>query len=276
MTSLVLRRFSTAIALVLALAVLSGCVQSDEKTTLRSDGSGTVSLKVTIDESLAEQLKEAMGGMGGEGSGGPAEDLDPDKLKEKVAKVEGLELVRADVEVDEENHTRTFFVEIKFDSMEAFFRADVMPQTRGRLEQTEEGLWVLTRESGDPNMNTPEAQEMMAGFLMMLQPYLENLKMEMSITVPGTIVETNGKKDGDNRAVWSIGFEDLTKPVAQMQTVSFRGEGLSLTAFDTSKPVEEPEGPVTPGDGDEGDDHPGGDSDGHDPDDHDGGMGGGG
>src|SRR5207247_4686897 len=67
----------------------------------------------------------------------------------------------------------------------------------------------------------------------MLEPMLGTLEFRQSLTLPGSIVETNGTKSEDGMtASWKVGFKDLMAGKgANLMKVTFKGDGLELKPF---------------------------------------------
>ena len=74
--------------------------------------------------------------------------------------------------------------------------------------------------------------------LMAVGQMIPDLKVTRQFTLPGTIVETNGKKSEDGKTVtWTFASSDLAAAAGDVSkapgkmTVRFKGEGLTLTPF---------------------------------------------
>ena len=64
------------------------------------------------------------------------------------------------------------------------------------------------------------------------EPFLKSLEYDRKLTLPGTIVETNGTKGEDGSTVsWKLTFDDIKNGKVEPQTVTFKGEGLELKPF---------------------------------------------
>jgi hypothetical protein len=247
-------RFASRLAslfAVLALAVAPGCVKSKMDIVIEKDGSGKTSDSTVMDLSkvseLEEMVKGMMGGadpgaMGGEDPMAKAKeemegDFNPEKVKAKLAGKKGVELLTCTDVTDAEKQTRTAAKSIKFASLEDYFRSGIEKNVEAKLSESG-GVWTLSRRQIREGMDEGEAgmgeeaagmMEMMKG---MFEPYMEGLDVSVTLTVPGTITETNGtKNEAGNSVTWKFNFDSMTAKDAIKSTVSFKGEGLTLKPF---------------------------------------------
>jgi hypothetical protein len=218
------------------LLALPGCMEMEGKQTINKDGSGTMTTTIVMDVAKIEQIKASFGpGMDIEG-----EDVEGDH-KEELARInafDGVKVVSATYSKDEETKKESTTVEIAFDSLEQYYKSGIDEGSDISLAQTEAGEWVLTQtmKVGDGEHEAPEGDdpqvEMMKG---MLKAFMSDLKITKSVTVPGTIIETNGTKDeAGHTATWTLGFDDMFDAAKRTMTVKFKGEGLALKAFHVS------------------------------------------
>jgi hypothetical protein len=240
-------RLAAACAAV-SLLVLPACVKAKVSATLNKDGSGVATESAVMDMSKMEEIMGSMGGMmgGGEGGEGGMPDVqkeldnesDPEKIKEKLKGKKGIELVSVTRVDDPEKKTRTTEQKIKFASLEDYFRSGAEKSVSVKLEQLADGAWRFTRQiardGDDPETGEmgAEAAGMMEMAKGMLEPFMADMEMTATYTVPGTITETNGTKSADGTSVtWTYKFANLTQKEALKQTVTFKGEGITLKAF---------------------------------------------
>jgi hypothetical protein len=264
-----LRRLCAPATVVVAALAVSACMKQDEKTTLAKDGSGTVSMTVTMDTSKMKELKEMFSammpapeapapttpttpGMEGEPAmeGEPPapkkedsllpDDFKKEQLEKELATQPGLKLEQ--YEVEKTDTTETVKLKISFTSWENLCKAGAAGSKAVTLTKAEDGTYTIAFDSmGGQDMGGEGAQgaEMM---LPMLEPFLSGMEMKMAITLPGAITETNGTKSEDGlTASWSMGWKDMVaamkekKKDAMTAKVSFKGEGIDLKPF-TFKP----------------------------------------
>jgi hypothetical protein len=270
-----------------ALLGLAGCIQTEDSTTLLSDGSGTSSSSMAFDlekmKQLMEMAKAMSGGMGEEG--GEAPDLSTifdtafseEALKGQLKDAPGVEIKSLKSEVLEGQ--RVVKMDIAFSDFASLGKAGFQ-QTGMELKKNDDGSWTLVFEGmgggGFGGMGGPPAgggegapegmpPGMDMGAMMgMLEPYLGTMSVKRKIVLPGTVVSTNGKKVDDKTVEWSFGFKDMTAPATDgkgpgYMTVTFRGDDLTLKPFvfkadpaAMQKRLSEgmkpaPKGPVTPG-----------------------------
>lgn len=246
-----------ALALAACLA-LSGCIKSNDAVAVKADGSGSFTSTIVIDMKAMKGIADAMGGAFGKEPGAPEEKQeDPlEKLKEEWKHIEGLEIVKATSE--EKDGKVTMSVEAKFKTLEAYARATSM-EMNGKLEKRDDGAYVL-RFSGDDQdekkageggeAGADMGQAMAAAMMPMLEGFMKGLEMTRKVTLPGKIVETNGTKSEDGSTVtWTVKWDDIKKTQKMPpQTVTFRGDDLSLKPFAVTREKAGGGGPPPGGD----------------------------
>jgi hypothetical protein len=286
MTSI--RRPRPALALLATFAALAlpGCMQNETSTTLLADGSGTASDTVIVDIERTKQLIETakmFGGMqqGGGGPGGLPADLDVEKMLEanygkaaleaQLKETPGVEVKSVTSELKEGK--RIAKREFAFSGFDALGAAAFQTMT-AELKKNDDGSWTLEMDalgamrpllsmggdaSGGGGMGF-DPQAMMG----MVAEMVGDFRVKRTFTLPGTIVETNGKQAEDGKTVsWSFSIEDLKtatgdpKNAPGKMSVKFKGDGLTLKPFkyapsmaDLAKrmqpPAEKPATPTTP------------------------------
>lgn len=286
MTSI--RRSRPAFALLATFAALAlpGCMQNETSTTLLADGSGTASDTVIVDIERTKQLFETakmFGGMqqGGGGPGGLPADFDVEKmldatygkaaLEAQLKETPGVEVKSVTSEL--KDGKRIAKREFAFSGFDALGAAAFQTMT-AELKKNDDGSWTLEMDalgamrpllsmggdaSGGGGMGF-DPQAMMG----MVAEMVGDFRVKRTFTLPGTIVETNGKQAEDGKTVsWSFSIEDLKtatgdpKNAPGKMSVKFKGEGLTLKPFkyaptmaDLAKrmqpPAEKPATPTTP------------------------------
>ncbi|MFM8979225.1 MAG: hypothetical protein ACKOSS_01995 [Planctomycetia bacterium] len=239
-----LQRLSVAV-LAATLCLLPGCMKLDQSVSVSKDGSGTVNMKMVMDMGKMEELMAMFKGMQppaaeGQEQEDPAkeleEKLDIEEMKKQLAGRKGLEVVSATPIDDAEKKLKGFEAKIKFATLEDWFRSGMDTMHTTKLEQAGDGLWKLTRQRdlpGGAEGGGEEAAAQMEMFKPMLEPMMGELSMTFSISVPGTIVETTGKKDESGKVVsWKMGFAELMSTKVEPMVIVFKPEGaVTLKAF---------------------------------------------
>lgn len=225
------------------LLTLPACMKVGETLNLAKDGTGTVSMKVVADLGKMNEIMEMFKGMMGGEEGGDnemkkefEEKTSVEDLKKKLEGKKGVELVSATPIDDAEKKLKGMDAKIKFATLEDFYRAGLEENVDVQLEDLGGGTWKLTRRMlmqgmGEGEEMPEEAKAQMEMVKGMLEPYMGEMEMSMTLTVPGTIVETNGTKGENGTITWKLGFEGLLDPKNHKQFVTFKGEGLTLKPF---------------------------------------------
>jgi hypothetical protein len=230
------------VAFVLSLAAsaaLVGCLKSDGKTALNKDGSGVVTQRIELDlaqvtalSALATEMMSAGAGTpGGAAMGEPTPSVPDDPaaglkaLEARLRKIEGLTV--KDFKTDKKDGKLVGACTVEFKNWSLLGQGIVFFLGKTTLVKNADGSFTFTV---DPAAAMPGGMDP-SMLSAMLEPYAASLEMAQSITVPGTIVETNGTKSEDGSTVsWKVGFKDVFGGKG-VQKVTFKGDGLDLKAF---------------------------------------------
>ena len=249
-----------AAALVAAVGLTTaGCIQSDDATVLQKDGSGTAVVNMSVDLSKIEQMAEMFKGFGGGGEPGgepekPKESTESDftkemseeKIREKLKDHPGVELVKYTNE--KKDGKQSVHMEFKFKDVAEYAKAEMFGNKSAELVKNEDGSYKLTFDpmagQGDKMGGGGDAAGMgdadgMGGdpsmFMGMLEPFLGTLEFKSQLTLPGTITETNGTKDGESSVSWTMNWKSMMESMKDKKSaswsVSFKGEGIELKPF---------------------------------------------
>ncbi len=232
------------VAIAASLALLPGCMKMNQSLVVSKDGSGTAQIKMVMDMAKVQEIMDMfgpmMGGEGGEGGDEMKKDIEEktnlDEMKKQLEGKKGIELISATAIDDPEKKQKGFEAKLKFASLEVFFRAGLDMGHNIKLEDAGEGRWRLTRSMDMPGMDGGGEEEAAQAEMIkgMLEPMMGELEMGFSISIPGSIVETNGTKDEAGTSVtWKQSFATMLDSKASKQVVVFKPEaGLTLKAFD--------------------------------------------
>lgn len=252
-----------AIALVAALAT-AGCIKSDQKTAIAKDGSGTLDMKMSFDVSKMKEMTEMFKGMMPQPeappamTGEPAMEGDPAMGEEKKKEDDGFsknfskEEVEKQLKKTEGNELKEYTAEntdakqtvhmvVAFKSFENLCKTGVMGNLAVTLVKNEDGSYAMTLDAKGgqgAGAGGGDAGGMdMSAMAPMLEPFLGGMEFKTELTIPGTVVETNGTKSEDGTKVnWTVDWKALSgadkdKKDATKMTVSFKGDGIELKAF---------------------------------------------
>ncbi len=246
-----LARLGVGIALVAMLVLFAGCVKQKEESKITKAGSGTAKMTATLDLSHMKEMMEMMAGMGMADPNAvdkdPAEQLDIEETKKKIADAEGVKLISAKREIAEDKSSASMIIEVEFESLKHLYTADIVQGLKASLHKRPDGNYELNRlmfadmipdAGGDP-----EAAGMMEMMMGMFEPYMADMVLETVLTLPTAIVETNGTQGTGNTVTWKLGFKDIQSAEKRRQKVVFSGAGLEWAAFGTppkATPTAEP------------------------------------
>jgi hypothetical protein len=248
-------RIASTVACILWIG-LAGCLETKDVAKLSADGSGTFVQTYEVDLNASKQLLDMfeMFRQGMPGAPAPSEpkpavsDLMPDVFSAEataaLAKgVEGFTLESHDSR--ESQGRRTVTVTAKFQRLEGVAKAGRFFPAAVELAKNEDGSYTLAFEyrgvaaymdavkavaGGKASLPfLPEGTDPSA-LVPLLEPILGTLSVERTITLPGTIVETNGTKGEDGSITWTARYAELMG-TGFVQKATFRAEGLDLAPF---------------------------------------------
>lgn len=249
---------------VLILPLLAGCLEADEKVTLKADGSGTIRGTYVADMPKFKELIDMAKMLAPQQPGAPelGEAL-PNPFHrswfERSAKgVKGLAITGG--ATNEKDGKRTTTIEARFTSLEAaakggaFFASSITlaayepkdakkdaakpPVTTGDGGEGDDGgegaerpkAWKLTLEEAYlQTMGGFEPQQILPAF----EQQLSGATISRSFTLPGKVIETNGKLGEDGRSVrWTVTYDDIIEGKDLSMVVVFENaDGMNLKAF---------------------------------------------
>ena len=259
-----LRLAALASACVAAFGTV-GCIKSDDKTTLAKDGSGSVDVTITVDMSKIKEMKDMFGammpqtpppaatpGMEGEPAMGepaaPKEDdfstqFSREEVEKDLKKYEGLEL--KDYANETKDGKQVVHMVIAFKSWENLCKSGATGNKAITLTKAEDGSYTIVFDAmggqgpgADAGAGADAGGMDMSAMLPMFEPFLSGLEFKSAITLPGTIVETNGTKSEDGATVsWAMGWKEIAAAMKEkkkdgtLMKVTFKGEGIDLKPF---------------------------------------------
>ncbi|HSP07641.1 MAG TPA: hypothetical protein VLR94_10725 [Acidobacteriota bacterium] len=219
-------------AWILALSVLfiAGCINYEQTTDLKSNGSGTM----VMHYSLSQQLV-AMMSMGGNQGGGDEKTKDmPFKLKEDEVRADlkaaGVKVEKFETKTEGEN--QHFYVHIAFDKITALNQTKTFKEMP--FEWTEKDGTIRVKQTlkgkneGKPAGEKKPEDEMAKN---MAKAMFGNAAFTFKMTLPSKALpapDTNGTIAGDGRTVsWTFPLVDLGDSSKDM-TAAFKAGGFPL------------------------------------------------
>jgi len=244
-------RLLATVAALLALLALPGCLEVRSKTVLKKDGRGTYTQVTTVDmekaQAYAKQLEAQARGLGlpPEEADDPFAGLDTDARVATLKTRKGIRVITSREVEDLAKKTRTYQLDVAFDSLQALYTAGVIEDVSVKLERTEKGkAWKLTiRHVFDGTDREPlegrdadRLAQMRRSMLKRYEKLWGSLAIDATLVLPTRVIATNGKQtEGSNAVTWHIGFLDLADARKLVQEVTFAdAEGLKLKAFELS------------------------------------------
>ncbi len=257
-----LARFAPVAALCLAALALPACLKQEQKTVLEKDGSGKMSQTVTIDLAslkkvveLAKMLMPNVGNPDGEpGMGEPAatpeigaDDLSAwlDQVTALSKSVPGLKIDNVKKEAKDGKWTAS--ADVTFADLSLLAKVGLFATEGVEIAKNADGSYTLSDDlsgvlssllpsitpggGGAPGGEAPPAPGGEDPMMTMIEQMVGDVALKRVLTVPGTIVETNGTKSEDGKTVtFTAGVKEIFGGKARM-TVTFKGEGLELKPF---------------------------------------------
>lgn len=225
------------LSLLFAALLIAGCMNVSTTLTVRPDGSGTITERLTLNPEAARMMQSM--GQAFDSTGAPQELFSEEELRAEADSVPGLAL-RSYARIDEETGTGYEAVYAFKNLNAAQFDpgpGDVMPD--GAAVPTEEGgLDLMSEMSFDFSPGSPatltirmpqdpgaeradEGQadtvatpdEMPSGADMeMMRALMQDAGFRLAVTIDGRIVETNAThRSGDTITLMAMDFEALAQ-----------------------------------------------------------------
>lgn len=185
------------VMVVLCLCLLGGCVDYREDLTLNLDGSGTLSFRIGINESMLYMLD-------GSGNG----DFEGDEIREKFNKTPGLTAIDHKSYLD--NGIRWMEFKLAFEELEVLAEVDKAFDESGfigviSIESDEDGNLLFTRAISieEPDEYSKE----------MLAEILSEFHWEYTTQFPGKVINANAAEENINKETntvkWSFNMASL-------------------------------------------------------------------
>jgi hypothetical protein len=243
------RSLLPALGLLLALALVPGCLEADSKTVLAKDGSGTYEQVSTLHMEKAAAYQKmllakarSIGIPDDETEENPFAALDAPALAKELGGRRGISDATGATTEDADKKTRTYTLKLKFKSLLDLYEAGTIEDTTVSLVRLEEEkAWKLTiAHLFDGNDNDPPAGPALDQLLKVRRTLLQSVKawwdmiaIRRTLTLPSKVMASNGRIAEDGKTVtWALSFQDLADPRKLRQEVTFAdAEGLELEPF---------------------------------------------
>ena len=245
-----MKRIITMLLMVALASLMTGCVQMHMDTDISKDGSGTMDLTMSLSAVVTEAINE----MGTDAMDDEMEDIG--KLMDMEEKEIKKSLKGLDVDLDKFSQgvvegRETVSIKLKFKDLENLSLA--LREIMGGEEQglaildagdgnlvlrPHEYSWPpLAEEEGEDaeeeaddmaNMDPEKMQQQMA-LMGKLMGAMGELDINLSMTVPGDIVESNAPTVEGRKSTWSINSGNMMSADSNMEpNIVFSGKGLKI------------------------------------------------
>lgn len=196
------KNFAYLLVLPLLMIFASGCVNVDQKTVLNNDGTGNIVLHYWTKNSNLS--------MGDEVGGFAFADT---KVKENYSSA-NTEVTEVKIEKNDVDSTSHVNVKLNFKDF------NKLSETKAYSKITP----VWTKGDNGMTFSYTIAKDTANAGNMGMGEY----KLTYAFEFPGSVLETNGRKDGDNRVVWEKTVADLKDDLVFTATVKSGGKGCGL------------------------------------------------
>ncbi len=191
---------------IFLLAVyLSGCVNLEQKTVLKQDGSGTMNMHYWTKMSHLNTSKE-IGGF----------SFDESKAKANYSSA-NTDILSAKMEDNLDDSTTHVKVELKFRNINELKTAMGFNKIKSSWKEGKNGMefsYSIPEDSTNSHMIGSGSY-----------------KLIFEVEFPGEVLETNGTKEG-NKVVWNRSLADLKKDLVMTATVKNEGKKCGLFGFE--------------------------------------------
>ncbi len=249
-----MKRLMTLMLMVALAALTSGCVQMQMDTDINKDGSGTLDLTMSLSAVVTEAINE----MGADSMEDEMQDIgrlmDMEE-KEFKKSIKGIDVDLKNFKQSIVDGRETINIKLKFKDLENMSLAlrEIMGGDENGLGILDAGdgnfvlkpheyNWpALAEEEADEsdemgnmddmaNMDPEKMQKQMA-LMGKLMGAMGELDINMSVTVPGEIVNSNAPTVEGRKSTWAINSSNMMSGATDMEpNIVFSGKGLKIKA----------------------------------------------
>ncbi|MCP4570772.1 MAG: hypothetical protein GY838_00310 [bacterium] len=250
-----MKKLVLAMATLLALTSLTGCLRMHNEVVLEKDGSGSMTFEMGITQTVADALQEmqALDPTNQDMEMPSLDEMNKDDIQ-KAVKPYDVKLTKFDRSTVDgrENIAMAFdFKDLK--GMSAAMSAVMGGAGDGDglgIYDAGDGNFVLKQATYDfsdmpmpekkeaetepaaPTAQTPEVMQKQMELMGKLMGSLSELDVRMAITVPGDIVESNAPEQDGRTSIWIINGENMMTQGQNMEPViTFSGKGLKIKSL---------------------------------------------
>ena len=237
---------------ILAALNLSGCVILHSATEIAADGSGTMTMSVSMSETVQQglrEMKELDGGQSGDMDFPMFEDITKDKLA-AAGKDWGVKIDKFDKSTADGRQSLEIALSFKdlkgFSYVMGHIMGDASEKGGLGIFDAGDGNLVLRQTEYDfpdvpaeeeaedaaadaPAEMDPEKMGKQMEIMGKMMSALAELDVKMEVTVPGDIVSTNAPQTEGRTSIWTINSTNMMSAEANMDPeVVFSGKGLKI------------------------------------------------
>ena len=240
-------RFAAILLAAAALAV-GGCMQVENNAVIEKDGSGTLTLQISMSQEVAQALQD-LKELGGDAAKDVEDMPDITTLSkqdlEKDLAGKGCKVTEFANEVSQDGK-RTIRMSVAFKDLDGLSAA--MASMAGnealRIYRRPDGNYLLVAESSpedseeesEAEEETPDpaaSMENMAKTMEImgkLMAHAGEMSVKTSITLPGDIVESNATRTEGRTAYWQMDASTMMSDQDMSPRVVFSGKGVKIDA----------------------------------------------
>jgi len=249
-----MKKLALALAVLLAVGSLTGCLRMHNEVIIAKDGSGTTTFELGITQSVADALQEL-------------QELDPDNSDMELPALDTINKEEIEEAIKPYDVKLTRFERTTVDGRENISLAFAFQDLKGLSaamaavldEEGGEGLGIYAAEGGNyvlkpatydlsdmprpakkeketvetevttPSSQDPAVMQKQMEIMGKLMSSLSELDVRMAITVPGDIIETNAPAQDGRISIWTINGENVMSQGQDLEPyITFSGKGLKL------------------------------------------------
>ncbi len=222
-----MKLFKLFVMVVVAFGLV-GCLKVDQTLNINNDGSGSLSMSYSMQESTIRQM-EAMAAMEGEDSGDMDFEFDEESVREDLKQLEEHGITVKTVESEVKDGWRVMNIELDFEDIAALMKTDFYDEDTFTISKNEAGNYVIKTVAEE--MEQPD-EEMDAAMLQSMAPMFAGMRITQHINVPGDIVKSNAAKVDGKTASWIYDIDEDPTVIQKMQNMTieleFDGSGVDI------------------------------------------------
>lgn len=215
---------------LLALALISGCVQVEQTLSLHGDGSGTLTVQYSVPHDTVTKMEAQLGALAG-GSDAPIENpfsFDTEKIRADFKDYEPLGITLNDVRSWDEGGNKRIRLEIHFATLAGVMKTEFFSDRNVQLKRLPDGEYEFRQKGTPAEQSDPEMQALM-------RTAMAGFRATLTLETPGDVLDSNADQRAPRSVLWIFDVDADSNALVRAQEmdlwVRFSSTGLTLPEY---------------------------------------------